>query len=173
MNPSAVHPVVLDVFTISGLPAHPLLVHAVLVLLPLAAVGTLAVAARPVWRRNFGIPVFLIALVGLIAVPLTTATGEQLKTALGGGGPLVEVHEQRAEHLLPYAVVFVALLLATLLLGRRTDRTAGVGEVRATSWVATSAAVLAALAGLVVTGLVIWIGDAGATAVWQGVVTDE
>ena len=157
--------------TIDGLPAHPLLVHAVVVLLPLAAVGTLAVAARPVWRRNFGVPVFLVAFVGLVAVPLTTMTGEQLKTALGGGGPLVVVHEQRAEHLLPYAVVFVALLLATLLLGRRADRAGRAGGVRSTSRLATAVAVLAALAGVLVTGLVIWIGDAGATAVWQGVRT--
>jgi hypothetical protein len=171
VNSSATRPVVLGVITIDGLPAHPLLVHAVVVLLPLAAVGTLAVVARPVWRRGFGVPVFLVALVGLIAVALTITTGEQLKTALGGGSPLVAVHEQRAEHLLPYAVVFVVLLLATVLLGRRVDRTGGVGAVRSTSWLATSVAVLAALAGLVVTGLVIWIGDAGATAVWQGVVT--
>jgi hypothetical protein len=103
VNSSATRPVVLSVVTIDGLPAHPLLVHAVVVLLPQAAVGTLAVVARAVWRRGFGVPVFLVALVGLIAVPLTTTTGEQLKTALGGGGPLVAVHEQRAEHLLPYA----------------------------------------------------------------------
>jgi hypothetical protein len=103
VNSSATRPVVLSVITIDGLPAHPLLVHAVVVLFPLAAVGTLAVVARPVWRRGFGVPVFLVALVGLIAVPLTTTTGEQLKTALGGGSPLVAVHEQRAEHLLPYA----------------------------------------------------------------------
>jgi hypothetical protein len=185
--------------TIGGLPAHPLVVHAVVVLLPLAALGTLAVAARPTWRRNLGVPVFLIALVGVVAVPVAVQTGEQLQGLLGGGGPLVEVHEQRADHLLPYAVVFLVLLLATLLLGRLADRTETAGhsdnagqaehasraghasqpghaintsqtdqhrlQVRLT----TSAGVLAAVAGLVVTGLVVWIGDAGALAVWSGV----
>jgi hypothetical protein len=158
--------------TIGGLPAHPLIVHAVVVLLPLAAVGTLAVAARPRWRRNLGVPVFLIALVGVLAVPVAAQTGEQLRGLLGGG-PLVEVHEQRADHLLPYAVLFLVLLLATLLLGRRADRTEAAGQhggqLRVRVRLTTSAAVLAAIAGLVVTGLVVWIGDAGATAVWSGV----
>jgi len=159
--------------TIGGLPAHPLIVHAVVVLLPLAAVGTLAVAARPRWRRNLGVPVFLIALVGVLAVPVAEQTGEQLQGLLGGGGPLVEVHEQRADHLLPYAVLFLVLLLATLLLGRVADRTEAAGEhggqLRVRVRLTTSAAVLAAISGLVVTGLVVWIGDAGATAVWSGV----
>lgn len=159
--------------TVGGLPAHPLVVHAVVVLLPLAALGTLAVAARPTWRRNLGVPVFLIALVGVLAVPVAVQTGEQLQGLLGGGGPLVEVHKQRAGHLLPYAVLFLALLLATLLLGRVADRTEAAGEhdgqLRVRVRLTTSAAVLAAIAGLVVTGLVVWIGDAGATAVWSGV----
>lgn len=154
---------------IGGLPAHPLIIHAVVVLLPLAALGTLAVAARPVWRRNLGGAVFLVALVGVVAVPLATTTGEQLEAVLGGQNPLVEIHEQRADTLLPFALLFLALLAATLLLGRRADRTAatagGSGKV-----VVTAVSVLAALAGLLVTGLVVWIGDAGATAVWQGVV---
>ncbi|GAA5156023.1 hypothetical protein GCM10023321_30840 [Pseudonocardia eucalypti] len=155
---------------IGGLPAHPLIIHAVVVLLPLAALGTLAVAARPVWRRNLGGAVFLVALAGVVAVPLATTTGEQLEAVLGGQNPLVEIHEQRADTLLPFALLFLALLAATLLLGRRADRTEANGAATRGGVLVTTASVLAALAGLVVTGLVVWIGDAGATAVWQGVV---
>jgi len=157
--------------TIGGLPAHPLIVHAVVVLLPLAAIGTLAVAARPTWRRTLGIPVLLVGLIGLIGVPLATTTGEQLQHALGGG-PLVEIHEQRADRLLPFALAFVVLLAATLVLGRRADRADHVESemrVRSLTRVATGVGVLAALSGAVVTGLVVWIGQAGATAVWQSV----
>jgi hypothetical protein len=175
VNFRAARPVVGIVITLGGLPAHPLVIHAVVVLLPLSAAGAVAVAARPRWRRNFGVPVFLVALVGVLAVPLATTTGDQLKDALGGGGPLVEIHEHRADQLLPFAVAFVVLLLATLLLGRRADRagTAGDGaaQVRTQTRLATSAGVLAAVAGVLVTGLVVWIGDAGATAVWSGIGT--
>lgn len=81
-----------------------------------------------------------------------------------------------------YAVLFLVLLLATLVLGRLADRTAAAsqrgaqqagqrqgGQLRVGVRLSTSVGVLAALAGLVVTGLVVWIGDAGATAVWSGV----
>ena len=40
---------------INGLPVHPLVVHAVVVLLPLAALGTIALAVRPAWRRPYGV----------------------------------------------------------------------------------------------------------------------
>lgn len=152
--------------TFGGLPAHPLVIHLVVVLLPLAALGTVLVAVRPVWRRTLGMWVFLIALVGTLAVPIATTTGDQLKEALGGGGPLVEVHEGRADRLLPFAVLYVVVLLAALLLGRRADQTAGAASVQ--TRVTAAVAVLAALLGLGVTYLVVWIGHAGATAVWEG-----
>ena len=56
--------------TVDGIPAHPLVVHAVVVLLPLAAVGTLLVVARPLWRRQLGVWVLLLALAGTAAVPV-------------------------------------------------------------------------------------------------------
>lgn len=180
MNPEGAPRVGSYMTLIGGLPAHPLIVHAVVVLLPLAAVGTLAIAARPTWRRNLGIPVFLIALVGVLAVPVATKTGDQLVDVLGGHDPLIEIHEARADRLLPFAVGFLVLLLAALLLGYRADRAAradrthraeGSAAVRMQARVTTVVAVLAALAGLVVAGLVVWIGDAGATAVWAHVVS--
>jgi hypothetical protein len=53
---------------INGLPVHPLVVHLVVVLLPLAAIGTIAIAVRPVWRRPYG------ALVVLFAAAATALT---------------------------------------------------------------------------------------------------
>jgi hypothetical protein len=164
--------------TVDGIPAHPLVVHAVVVLLPLAAVGTLLVVARPLWRRQLGVWVLLLALAGVAAVPVATQTGEQLQHALGGGGPLVEIHEHRADTLLVPALIFLALLAATVLVGRRADagmRVDGPGAAHATTDTTTLqrvsliTGVLAALAGLVVTGLVVWIGHAGSAAAYSGI----
>jgi hypothetical protein len=58
-------------------------------------------------------------------------------------------------------------VIATVAIGIRSDRLGPEGSPalrRATVGVG----VLAALLGIVVTGLVVWIGDAGAAAVWQG-----
>ncbi|NMH92848.1 hypothetical protein HF519_14950 [Pseudonocardia bannensis] len=158
---------------IGGIPAHPLIIHAVVVLLPLAAVGAVAIAARPAWRRSLGIPVALIGLIGVGAVPLAVETGEQLRQALGGGGPLVEVHAQRAQTLLPFAVAFLILLLLAVYTGRRADRAGEEPGDGAPVWrrAAVGSAVLAAVAGIVVTGLVVWIGHAGSAAVWLATVS--
>jgi hypothetical protein len=165
--------------TVDGIPAHPLVVHAVVVLLPLAAVGTLLVVARPVWRRQLGVWVLLLAVAGVAAVPVATQTGEQLQRALGGGGPLVEIHEERAETLLVPALIFLALLAATVLVGRRTEAgrpVGGPGAAHATISDTTTlqrvtliTGVLAALAGLVIIGLVVWIGHAGSAAAYSGI----
>ncbi|MGZ8750588.1 MAG: DUF2231 domain-containing protein [Pseudonocardia sp.] len=162
--------------TVDGIPAHPLVVHAVVVLLPLAAVGTLLVVARPLWRRQLGVWVLLLAAVGVFAVPVALRTGEQLKESLGGGGPLVAIHEERAETLLIPALIYLVLLAAAVLVGRRADVLSGdaPGAAHAVATrtvplqrVTVVLGLLAALAGLVVTGLVVWTGHAGSAAVWQ------
>lgn len=154
--------------TINGIPAHPLVIHAVVVLLPLAALGAITIAARAAWRRSLGIPVLLLALVGVAAVPVATRTGGELRTALGGGGPLVAVHEQRAGYLLPWAVAFLVVLAASVLLDWRARGTTE-GTPPGTTALVRTTSVLAAVLGIVVTVLVVWIGDAGAQAVWGGV----
>jgi hypothetical protein len=164
--------------TVDGIPAHPLVVHAVVVLLPLAAVGTLLVVARPRWRRELGVWVLLLALVGVATVPVAQRTGVELAASFGGGSPLVAVHAARATALLPAALVFLLLLAATVLVGRRADaarpQVGGAAHALVTradpvrlQRVTLALGVLAALAGIVVTGLVVWIGHAGSVAVWQ------
>lgn len=174
-------------FTVAGLPLHPLVIHAVVVLLPLAAIGTVLLALRPAWRRPLGVPTLLVALVGVIAVPLAITSGSQLRAALGGGGPLVVEHAARAAFLLPAAVAFLLLLAGGLHAERtarwrdgiaRACRSRNVGPGTATARttitpararVATALTALAAVVGVVVTALVVWIGHSGATAVWLGV----
>lgn len=163
-------PFVWDVrmYTVAGLPLHPLIVHAVVVLLPLAAVGTLAAAARPAWRRVLAIPTLLVALGGAVAVPLASSSGWQLRRTLGGSSPLVTEHAARASFLLPVAVLFVALLAAVVFADRRVPVTAGGhAEPAPPNRVATALAVAAAAVGAVVTALVVWIGHSGAAAVWS------
>jgi hypothetical protein len=68
---------------INGLPAHVLLVHLVVVLLPLTAVAAVAVSVWPAAQRKLTFLVPLGALVGLAAVPLTTRAGNELAASLG------------------------------------------------------------------------------------------
>jgi uncharacterized membrane protein len=83
--------VVQSMLVLDGIPLHPLVVHAVVALLPLAAVGAVVIALRASWRRSLGVPVMLLAIVGAGAVPVATQTGEQLQGALPPN-PAIQAH---------------------------------------------------------------------------------
>ncbi len=161
-------------WVIDGIPLHPLVVHAAVVLLPLAALGAVVIAVRRSWRRSFGIPVLLLALVGVATVPMATTTGTQLWAALGARNPLIGVHAERAAWLLPFAVAFLVLLAAAVLTELAATR-AEVGAHAAPAAsptryrVATGLSALAALVGIAVTVIVVWIGHTGSVAAWQGI----
>lgn len=85
--------------TIAGLPIHPLVVHAVVVLAPLSALLAVAYAVKPAWRHALRWPtVGLTALTALSAV-LATSSGDPLEERVtAGASPAVRAMvEQHAE----------------------------------------------------------------------------
>ena len=64
--------------TITGFPAHALLVHAIVVLAPLTALLAILCALWPAARRRFVWLVLALATVTLLLTPLTTTAGEWL-----------------------------------------------------------------------------------------------
>ena len=118
-------------FTVNGLPLHPLLVHAVVVLLPLAAVGSIIIALVPKWRRRYWLPVLVLAAVGIGAVPITQQAGEQLYDQLKVNNPALNHHADLGHALLPYAGAFGVMLVLLLVVGRMADRERASGGVRA------------------------------------------
>ncbi|MBP2476746.1 putative membrane protein [Crossiella equi] len=161
----------MDLTTILGLPLHPLVVHAVVVLLPLAALGAVCIAVRPAWRRRYGTLVLLLTVAAVASVPVALVTGDQLRTALNLANPLVDAHADLGATLLPVAVPFLVLVIGFLVAGRKADHEREAGADAAATWrrVALVAAVLVALAGVASTVQVVRIGHSGATAVWNGV----
>jgi hypothetical protein len=118
-------------FTVNGLPLHPLLVHAVVVLLPLAAVGSIIIAVVPRWRRRYWLPVLALAVLGIGAVPITQEAGEALYDSIKGSPPGLAHHRDLGNALLPYAIAFGVMLLLLLVVGRIADRERATGGVRA------------------------------------------
>src|SRR5688500_18224351 len=85
----------LVLITIAGLPAHPLLVHAAVVLIPLAALGTLAIAIKASWRRPYGILAAIFAVLAGIFATAAKFAGDQLQAILavsGAVGPGIDQH---------------------------------------------------------------------------------
>ena len=159
---------------VAGVPAHPLLVHAVVVLLPLAALGAVAVAVRPGWSRPYGPLVALAALGGAASAALATVTGRQLEAAIGVTpqfAPVIDAHEQLGDLTLWVSWPFAALAVATVVLAfRSTTREEGGGGGTATR-TRTGTRVLGAVTavvGVVAVVLVVLTGHSGAAAVWGG-----
>ena len=65
-------------FTVGGLPAHPLIVHAVVVLIPLSALGAVAVAIRAGWNRPYAPLVAAGAVASAITATMAELAGDAL-----------------------------------------------------------------------------------------------
>ena len=161
--------------TIGGLPAHILLVHAVVVLIPLTAVLLVAIAVSARARRRLDVLTVVLAVVALVSVPLTTDAGDWLEHRLPRT-PLLRAHTHLGDSMLPWAAALALVTILVVLTQRRLDR-------RATGAVETGApgrreapgriagVVLALIALIVAVGSVVTVyrvGDSGARAAWTG-----
>jgi hypothetical protein len=139
--------------TISGLPVHVLVVHAVVVLLPLMAVVTVAVAVRRGWRS--AAPWVVLADAAVVGLAYAAKeSGEVLQTRLSQFTPNIAHDHAVHGDLVPY---FALALLVAAVLVWLTSRSARLVPV--------------AVAVAIVTGVgsLWWIyltGESGARAVW-------
>ncbi|CAG7643734.1 DUF2231 domain-containing protein [Actinacidiphila bryophytorum] len=157
---------------INGVPAHVLLVHAVVVLVPLTALVLVVCAVWPLVMRRLGVALPLLALVSLIAVPLATDSGEWLQERVAETSQ-VERHTEMGDELLPWAVGLLVLAAAVWFAYRRAEANAAPAPGAAqASAVGTGVRVVAVVLCVAVSaGAVVQvyrIGDSGAKAAWQG-----
>lgn len=149
---------------INGLPVHPLVVHAVVVLLPMAVLGTVAIAVRPAWRARFGITVTAVAALSALLVPVATSSGESLEERVGDPGS----HAELGDQLIWFALPLLACAAALTWLGRRTVRaTQGTARTTAPSRGLTVVVAVVAVAVALATSVQVYrVGDSGARAAW-------
>lgn len=152
---------------VNGLPAHVLLVHFVVVLVPLSALALVVSALWPRAARRLGLILPALAFVTLVTVPLTTQAGEWLERHVDSD-PLVRKHAELGDGLLPWAAGLFLLATAVWWTTRRTPAPQGpTDRARSVAVVKVAAAVLSVVvaAGAVVD--VYRIGDSGAKAAWH------
>ena len=164
----------MGIHVVNGVPAHVLLVHAVVVLVPLTALALVVCAVRPRVMRRFGVVLPVLALVSLLAVPLTTNSGEWLQERVTETS-LVERHTEMGDELLPWVVGLFVLAAAVWFVYRRAAATdAALTDPGRVSVLAVDGRLRAAAAVLclaVAVGAVVQvyrIGDSGAKATWHG-----
>ena len=146
--------------TVLGLPVHPLVVHAVVVLVPLSALGVVAISVVPRWRERYGVLVLLLSTAALVMVPVATRSGERLEERIDAGGVVarqIADHKQIAELVLwPTLAMWVLAAVLVLLTRRKRAGTA-----------VTLVAALAVVAALLAGAAVVRAGHLGSTAVWS------
>jgi hypothetical protein len=153
---------------IGGLPTHPLIVHFVVILLPLAVIAFIATGWREEWRRNYALPVVLLAIAAVIAAFIATMTGEELRDdireaarAAGTARPNFGDHPEDGELARNVAIVFALIAAGFWALVQWGER------IKPPSWAPTAAYVLGCLVGVVALFTVISAGHSGSALVWK------
>jgi hypothetical protein len=159
--------------TLFGLPAHPLLVHGVVVLLPLVAVGLVVMVVVPRSRSHLMWATLVLALVVAILTPLAAESGEELAHDVRETGAL-EHHEGLGENLTPFAVglAIAAAALAGEDVWRRHTDDDGEHSDRAESrarWVRGVVGGVVVVVAVAATAQAIAVGHSGAAATWETV----
>ncbi|WP_349897187.1 hypothetical protein [Parafrigoribacterium soli] len=152
-------------YEIAGLPLHVLLVHLTVIVVPVAALATVLTAVWPTARRRLGVVTPIIALVALIAVPITVEAGEWLEERVGETA-LVEAHAALGKTLLPWAVAVFAVALVQWAWFRFGAPRMPARSSRLVVTIVLAVAVAVTAVGSVLT--VVQIGESGARAVWTG-----
>lgn len=145
---------------INGLPAHPLLVHFIVVLAPLTAALAILCAVWPAARRRLVWPTLALAGITLVLTPITAEAGEWLYNRVEDT-ELVEKHEHLGETMIYFSI---ALLVAAVLLAFVHHRSSRGNNSKALSLIV---AVLVIGVGAATSAQVYRIGHSGAESVWS------
>lgn len=185
---------------ISGLPAHPLLTHIPVILLPLAVLGVVVMVIKPSWHQRYRWAVLAVASVGAIGTIFVAQAGEKLEEmiiAIEGEAASSgwEAHSQAGETARTFALLFLLTVLIFVLVPFFMERKAkaaanaspagrpaaaggdGVAAPRTSTvgpvWLrlALAVLVLAGATGSLIT--VIQAGHSGSKSVWQEVVDNS
>lgn len=146
---------------IMGLPLHPLIVHAVVVLVPLAALGGIAISLWAAARKRYGSLTVAFAFAGAASTLVAQEAGEALAATFAQHSALLEKHIAIGGQLLLWVILLFVGTLAVMISQRLIDQQHPSGRI---------ALLLGAIVTVVTAAIsvvqVARIGHAGATAVW-------
>lgn len=161
---------------ITGLPAHPLLVHLPVAMLPLAALGVGVLLARRAWYERYRWAVLVVAGIGTVGAMLATSSGESLERQLReheGAAAVRAVHEhaEAGDLAQALAIVFFLVLAVYVILPWWLDRRAAAApdEPRRNgpAWLRPLLMVTVAVSAVASVGSVINAGHSGAARAWD------
>ena len=140
--------------SIASLPLHPLVVHAVIVLLPLSALGAVLVALKADWNRRFGFLVVASSFIAAGSSVVAKESGEKLASRIGYPAD----HAQWGKWIVVSSGLLFLSVAALWWLDRKNP------EGRPT--IAQALAVVQILIAVVALVFAVLAGHSGAQAVW-------
>lgn len=142
--------------TFRGLPVHPLVVHAVVVLLPLVAVLAIIMVASPRFSRRFGPIAVALGFVAVGASLLAKESGERLLERVAASPNHIDLGSRTPL----FAGLYFLLLLGFWLLDR------GIPGNRRRPALVIILGVLMVIASVLICAQVYAVGHSGAEGVW-------
>jgi uncharacterized membrane protein len=156
----------LTLTTIAGLPAHVLLVHAMVVLAPLTALLEILCALWSGARRRLVWLVLAFAVVTTVLTPVTTSAGGWLYDRESHHRDILNTHANRGGWMIYFSIAMLVVALVVALVHWRESRSAKPGT--GTNVVVAILAIAVGAASIV---QVVRIGDSGARSVWANELT--
>jgi drug/metabolite transporter (DMT)-like permease len=151
-----------------GLPGHPLVVHLAVVLVPIAALGTLTIAFWGAARRRIGWIVVGLAFVAFVGCFLAKESGEALQNSVRHT-EAVDAHVEMADGgTVAGLAVFLGaagVMVVDLIVRQRTARNQAALPLQKQAPIIVG--VLAVLLALFSSVRIIQIGHSGAKATWE------
>lgn len=142
--------------TFNGLPLHPLVVHAVVVLLPLTAVCAVLMVINSRFSRRFGPIVVALGFISVASAFVAKESGEQLLRRVDASANHVEL----GDRLPVLAGLYFVILLVFWLLDR------GIPGNRRRPALVIILGVLLVIASVLICLQVYAVGHSGAEGVW-------
>jgi hypothetical protein len=110
--------------TILGLPAHPLVVHAAVILVPVAVIAFAALCWKAEWRKPYLFPVTLLAIAGGGSAFVAQQTGAPLQRSIqdaaraAGQGSRLGEHPEQGNAAFVWAFLFMVAVVAYWAINR-------------------------------------------------------
>jgi len=148
---------------ILGLPLHPLVVHAVVILVPLAALGGIVISAWTAARKRYGSLTVAFAAAAAGSTFVAQQAGESLAATFRRTTEAMQTHMNLGGRLLIWVIILFFGTLAVVVAQRLIDQQNPRGRVAL-----IAGGVITAISAVVSIVQVVRIGHSGATAVWGG-----
>jgi uncharacterized membrane protein len=146
---------------IQGLPLHPLIIHAVVVLVPLAALGGIAISLLTWARKRYGSLVVVGAFGAAVSTGIAQLAGQALYNERPQRSTALEFHASIGGQLLLWVILLFVGTVVVMLAQRLIDQEKPRGRVAL-----IAGAVITVAMALVSVIQVVRIGHAGSVAVW-------